>query len=155
PGVGRVVVVLASQRGLRRVPDRDVLRGARRPAEAGGRGRRRGMTADERLREEQTATDERLREEQAIVVSRATSDAKSVDAPKAPKAGKRDVWIVFFIVPAFYTAFGVIFFALARTMPPPRPDVTTDQMVDFFHQHSTTIKIGFGILVLIVGGSGV
>jgi hypothetical protein len=29
-----------------------------------------------------------------------------------PKAGKRDVWLVFWIVPAFYMAFGVIFFAL-------------------------------------------
>ena len=34
------------------------------------------------------------------------------------------VWIVFWIVPAFYTAFGVIFFALTRVMPPPRPDIT-------------------------------
>ena len=25
------------------------------------------------------------------------------------RRGKRDVWIVFWIVPAFYTAFGVIF----------------------------------------------
>ena len=71
------------------------------------------------------------------------------------RAGKRDVWLVFWIVPAFYTAFGVIFFALARVMPPPRPDVTTDQMVDFFDQHATTIRIGFGVLVLIVGGAGV
>ena len=80
--------------------------------------------------------------------------AGTVDSDRPPRAGKRDVWLVFWIVPAFYTAFGVIFFALARVMPPPRPDVTTDQMVDFFHQHSTTIKIGFGILVLIVGGAG-
>ena len=70
-------------------------------------------------------------------------------------AGKRDVWIVFWIVPAFYAAFGVIFFALARVMPPPRPDITTPQMVDFFHDHGTTIKIGFGILILIIGGAGV
>ena len=53
------------------------------------------------------------------------AEAESTEAPTTPKAGKRDVWIVFFIVPAFYTAFGVIFFAIARTMPPPRPDITT------------------------------
>jgi hypothetical protein len=40
-------------------------------------------------------------------------------------------------------------------MPPARPDVTTDQMAHFFHAHATTIQIGFGILVLIVGGAGV
>lgn len=86
-----------------------------------------------------------------------TSPASS--APTVPvgrqAAGKRDVWIVFWIVPAFYTAFGVIFFALARVMPPPRPDITVDQMAHFFHIHSTTIKVGFALLVLIVGGAGV
>lgn len=83
------------------------------------------------------------------------STAEAVVADPPTRAGKRDVWIVFWIVPAFYTAFGIIFFALARVMPPPRPDVTTDQMAHFFHQHATTIQIGFGILVFIVGGAGV
>ena len=89
------------------------------------------------------------------VASPSTSDTESGAAPTTPKAGKRDVWIVFFIVPAFYTAFGIIFFALTRTMPPPRPDITTAQMVDFFENHSTTIRIGFGLLILIVGGAGI
>ncbi|MGA5464849.1 hypothetical protein [Mycobacterium sp. NPDC050041] len=75
--------------------------------------------------------------------------------PARPSAGKRDIWIVFWIVPAFYTAFGAIFFALARTMPPPRPDVTTAQKAEFFAAHHLTIQIGFGMLILIVGGAGV
>lgn len=75
--------------------------------------------------------------------------------PVVRPAGKRDVWLVFWIVPAFYTAFGVIFFALARVMPPPRPDITMAQQVDFFAAHATTIQIGFGVLILIVGGAGV
>ena len=74
-------------------------------------------------------------------------------APQVQAAGKRDVWLVFWIVPAFYTAFGAVFFLLTRTMPPPRPD--TSQMVDWFAQHSTTIRIGFVILILIIGGAGV
>jgi len=76
-------------------------------------------------------------------------------AISTPAASKRDVWLVFWIVPAFYTAFGIIFFMLTRTMPPPRPDITTDQMVGWFGQHATTIRVGFGFLVLIVGGAGV
>lgn len=71
------------------------------------------------------------------------------------RAGKRDVWLVFWIVPVFYTAFGAIFFLLARTMPPPRPDISTGEMVGWFGQHATTIQIGFALLVLIVGGAGV
>jgi hypothetical protein len=70
-------------------------------------------------------------------------------------AGKRDVWLVFWIVPAFYTSFGVIFFALARVMPPPRPDVTTAQMAGFFADHATTIQIGFAALILIIAGAGI
>ncbi|MGB3352923.1 MAG: hypothetical protein WBB00_09115 [Mycobacterium sp.] len=70
-------------------------------------------------------------------------------------AGKRDLWIIFSIVPAFYAAFGAIFFLLARVMPPPRPDVTTEQKVEFFAAHTTTIQLGFGLLILIIGGAGV
>ncbi|KRE34755.1 hypothetical protein ASG82_00650 [Mycobacterium sp. Soil538] len=86
----------------------------------------------------------------AAAVPRLTAPA-DVDRP----AGKRDIWLVFWIVPAFYTAFGVIFFALARVMPPPRPDITVAQQVDFFARHTTTIQIGFALLILIVGGAGV
>ncbi len=87
----------------------------------------------------------------------ATTSAIRVPASEHPPwaAGKRDVWLVFWIVPAFYTAFGVIFFALARVMPPPRPDTTTSEQVEFFAAHATTIQIGFAILILIVGGAGV
>lgn len=83
-----------------------------------------------------------------------TESAAGTEPVRTGTAGKRDIWICFLIVPAFYTAFGVIFFALGRVMPPPRPDVTTAQKVDFFAAHSTTIQIGFGILILIVGGAG-
>ena len=135
-GVGRCGVVLAAQRLIRALRARDVLRAEVGAPPPGRRGRgRRTMSS-------------------AVSTAKA-SNTELVDTEPPTRAGKRDVWIVFWIVPAFYTAFGIIFFALARVMPPPRPDVTTDQMVDFFHAHSTTIKIGFGILVLIVGGAGV
>ena len=92
-------------------------------------------------------------------MSSAISAEHSESAPRLDEArrpaGKRDVWIVFWIVPAFYTAFGVIFCALARVMPPPRPDVGTDRIVEFFHAHTTTIQIGFAVLLLVVGGAGV
>jgi hypothetical protein len=91
----------------------------------------------------------------STISAQASSEATAVASGPPVRAGKRDVWLVFWIVPAFYTAFGVIFFALARVMPPPRPDVTTDQMAHFFHAHALTIQIGFGVLVLIVGGAGV
>jgi uncharacterized membrane protein (DUF441 family) len=91
----------------------------------------------------------------STISTQSSPTAGTIDHGRSSRAGKRDVWLVFWIVPAFYTAFGVIFFALARVMPPPRPDVTTEQMAHFFHAHSLTIKIGFGVLVLIVGGAGI
>jgi hypothetical protein len=82
-------------------------------------------------------------------------ESESTTVGPLRRAGKRDVWIVFWIVPAFYTLFGVIFFALAKVMPPPRPDVTTAQKVDFFQIHGSTIQIGFALLILVVGGAGI
>ncbi|WP_422746082.1 hypothetical protein ACN27E_00620 [Mycobacterium sp. WMMD1722] len=87
----------------------------------------------------------------AVVAPGATSPSRAAAGP----ANKRDISIVFWIVPAFYGAFGLIFFALARVMPPPRPDMTIPQQVDFLTQHSSTIQIGFGVLILIIGGAGV
>ncbi len=83
------------------------------------------------------------------------SSGKSVDSGLPTPAGKRDIWLAFWSVPVFYTAFGIIYVGLGRVMPPPRPDVTTDQMAHFFHAHATTIQIGFGILILIIGIFGV
>ncbi|RDI45044.1 hypothetical protein [Nocardia mexicana] len=71
------------------------------------------------------------------------------------RPGKRDVWVIYWIFPAFYAAFGVVFCLLARVTPPPRPDVTADQMADFFHGHATTIQLGFCVLLVIVGGAAV
>jgi hypothetical protein len=91
----------------------------------------------------------------SVVSAESKSAANQHNSVTERPAGKRDVSLIFWIVPAFYTAFGVIFFPLARVMPPPRPDITTDQMVNFFHAHATTIQIGFGLLFLIIGGAGV
>ncbi|MCV7261030.1 hypothetical protein [Mycobacterium shimoidei] len=66
-----------------------------------------------------------------------------------------DLWICFWVVPTFYTLFGLIFVPLTRVMPPPRPDVTADQMVNFLHQHALTIQIGFALLMIVIGFAGV
>ncbi len=51
--------------------------------------------------------------------------------------------------------FGLIFVPLTRVMPPPRPDVTAEQMGNFLHQHAVTIQIGFALLMVIIGFAGV
>ena len=36
-------------------------------------------------------------------------------------------------------------------MPPPKPGLAQEQVVAFFHDHSLTIKIGFGLLMVVIG----
>ncbi|HKS99268.1 MAG TPA: hypothetical protein VJT31_07035 [Rugosimonospora sp.] len=66
---------------------------------------------------------------------------------------KTDQWICWWVMPAFYLLFGLIFVLLARVMPPPRPDRTPAQIAGFFHAHALTIQIGFGLLMVVIGFS--
>jgi hypothetical protein len=81
----------------------------------------------------------------------AASGPATGDAPGDPPNDKRDLWICWWIVPVFYLLFAVIFVPLTRVMPPPRPGLTTVQIVHFFHAHATTIKIGFALLMVVIG----
>jgi hypothetical protein len=80
--------------------------------------------------------------------------AAPTTVPAAP-VGKRDLWIVFWIFPAFFAVFGVIFVLLLRVIPPPRPDVGYEYMVEFFSAHSTTIRIGVALLCAVLGGAAI
>ncbi len=64
---------------------------------------------------------------------------------------KIDQWICWWSVVIFFNLFGLIFVVLTRVMPPPSPHLTTAQIVRFFHVHSLTIKIGFALLMIVVG----
>lgn len=69
--------------------------------------------------------------------------------------GKRDVrWVCWFF-PAWYAVFGVIICVLARVTPPPRPDVTAADKVNFFVDNGLTIQIGFCLLLILLGGAAV
>ena len=66
-------------------------------------------------------------------------------------SGKLDLWICWWVFPVFYALFGVIFVVLTRVMPPPRPGVSVEQVNAFFHDHATTIKLGFALLMVFIG----
>lgn len=71
------------------------------------------------------------------------------DAPP----GKPDVRLMTWFFPIWYGVFGVIICVLARVTPPPRPDVTAADKVTFFVEHGLTIKIGFCLLLILLGGA--
>ncbi len=75
--------------------------------------------------------------------------------PGAARGGKPDVWLVYWIFPGFYAVFGVIICLLTRVTPPPRPDVSTVQKVEFFAQHHSMIQIGFCLLLVLLGGAAI
>jgi hypothetical protein len=77
------------------------------------------------------------------------------EAPATGSRDKLDLRIAFWTIPIYYVLFGIIFVPLARVMPPPKPGLTTEQMVDFVESHSLTIKIGFGILLVVIGFAAV
>lgn len=68
---------------------------------------------------------------------------------------KIDQWICWWTIPIFYLIFGLIFVVLTRVMPPPRPDMATDQIVAFFRDNGLTIQIGFALLMFFIGFTGV
>jgi len=62
-----------------------------------------------------------------------------------------DQWICWWSLPVFYGLFGFIFVVLARVMPPPKPTQSAAQIVAFFDAHALTIKLGFGLLMVVIG----
>jgi hypothetical protein len=87
-------------------------------------------------------------------LSTPTPASSAETAGRAP-GGKPDVWLIYWIFPGFYAAFGVIICLLTRVTPPPRPDIATVDKVAFFTAHGTTIQIGFGLLLILLGGAAV
>lgn len=76
-------------------------------------------------------------------------------APSWTQRPKIDQWIAWWTIPVFYNIFGLIFVVLTRVMPPPRPDITASQIVQFFVDHSLTIRVGFALLMFFIGFASV
>lgn len=64
---------------------------------------------------------------------------------------KLDQWICWWSIPIFYNVFGLIFFFLARLMPPPSPGLTQAGIVAFIHDHASNIRIAMVLLALTLG----
>ncbi|MCV7282125.1 hypothetical protein H7J88_21070 [Mycolicibacterium flavescens] len=80
---------------------------------------------------------------------------RSADPTGEAAGGKRDVrWVCWFF-PTWYAVFGVIICVLARVTPPPRPDVSAADKVNFFAENGLTIQIGFCLLLILLGGAAV
>jgi hypothetical protein len=80
----------------------------------------------------------------------ATTPPPSVEsAQPGPKNRKLDQWIAFWIVPGFFTLFGIVFVPLSWMMPPRSPSSPTPQIVDFMQSHN--LLLACAILTLSFG----
>jgi hypothetical protein len=79
----------------------------------------------------------------------------SASVEGAGHAPKRDVQITYWVFLAFYTLMPVGLVIFARAMPPPPPDVSDQQIVEWFTDHRTGIQIGFVLLLVIGGGAAI
>jgi hypothetical protein len=66
---------------------------------------------------------------------------------------KLDQWIAFWIVPFFFTLFGIVFVPLSWMMPPRSPSSPTPQIVEFMQSHNLLIAcailtVSFGLAPL-------
>ena len=62
---------------------------------------------------------------------------------------KLDQWIAFWIVPAFFSVFGIVFIPLSWMMPPRSPGSSSSQIVDFMQSHN--LLIACAVLALSFG----
>ncbi|WP_407939046.1 hypothetical protein [Mycolicibacterium fluoranthenivorans] len=94
-----------------------------------------------------------------------TAPTTSLASPGPPPAGrsvrvirwhmrhnpKRELWVAWWIMVVFYQFFGVIFFVVSRTQPPPNPALDVAGRVQWFHDNHNGVLIGFAIIFVVLG----
>ena len=64
---------------------------------------------------------------------------------------KRELWFAWWVQVVFYQLFGLVFFVLTRTQPPPKPWWEAARVVQWFDDNHFGLLFGFGIMFLITG----
>ncbi|CUU57912.1 hypothetical protein Ga0074812_115114 [Parafrankia irregularis] len=64
---------------------------------------------------------------------------------------KRELWLMWFAVLAFYQLYTVVFFVLTRTQPPGSPSYTAAEVPGWFASHHDGLLVGLA-LIFVLGG---
>jgi len=64
---------------------------------------------------------------------------------------KIELWIAWWTMVVFYQLFGLLFFVVTRTQPPPKPWWEPERVVQWFEQMHHGLLIGFAFVFLIAG----
>ena len=65
---------------------------------------------------------------------------------------KRELWIGWWTLVVFYNLYGLLFFVIARTQPPPAPSLEPSEIVQWFDDRRHGLLYGYAV-VSIVGGA--
>jgi hypothetical protein len=65
---------------------------------------------------------------------------------------KRELWIGWWTLVVFYNLYGLLFFVITRTQPPPEPSLGSAEVVQWFADRRHGLIYGYAI-VFIVGGA--
>jgi hypothetical protein len=65
---------------------------------------------------------------------------------------KRELWIGWWTLVVFYNLYGLLFFVIARTQPPPKPSLDPSEIVQWFDDRHYGLLYGYAF-VSIVGGA--
>ena len=75
--------------------------------------------------------------------------------PSKLRGPKRELWLAWYILVAFYGLYSVVFFGLSRTQPPGKPYFDPDHVVTWFAARHWGVLIGFGVIFVLGGFSAV
>ncbi len=59
---------------------------------------------------------------------------------------KRELWIAWYTIIVFYNIFGIVFFGITRTQPPPPASLTPREIVEWFADNRMGLLVGFGVI---------
>lgn len=62
---------------------------------------------------------------------------------------KLELWLAWYAIVVFYNIFGIVFFVITRTQPPPKAWWDLPRIVQWFGDNHTGLLVGFGIMFLI------
>lgn len=82
---------------------------------------------------------------------RSAADPVQAVVDRYRRPTNRDQLIYFWMVPAFFGLFGLIFVILGRVMPPPAPGLSVTDVAAFLNEHAFTMQLGFALLFVIMG----
>jgi hypothetical protein len=68
---------------------------------------------------------------------------------------KRELWIGWWTLVIFYNLYGLLFFVVARTQPPPKPSLAPSEIVQWFDDRHYGLLYGYAFIAIVGGATAI